>query len=737
MAEVLLLVAVAWALLAVLGACLLSAVRPALRNALLPGAPLVGVAFLVAGLHTTGLVLPARWGVAVLVVVALATLVVGLRRVARRVPPDRTSVLWTVAAVAVAVPFTLVALAPSLLLRDSGVVSPTSSNDAVWYVSVSQWLQDHSILDVPVIGFAPGAGVPAGESAAVPGDGPAISALTLPLRVGQELVQAALNTLIGTSALDTFSPWLAAWVLLLPGGCVAAAAVLGVARGAGLAAGVVMAGSAVLVQQVYHQNAGSVLGIALAPLVVAVVIASLDRQRRVPLLLSGLLLAGLVGTYTEYAPFVAPAIAGAVFLRRGDVRTAIARAAMIVGIAVAVAPLAWLRAAQTLIGVRGGAADAWPSPFLDRPTVMVNRLTGTGPVSGGFEPSIVGFLLAAVVVVGAVLAVVLGPHRGAWIGFIGIGAPFVLWLSLEGLGYTQRRAVELALPLSLFVAVLGWATLVARLRVSVPEWAARRNAVPDRVRAALPTGLVLLAVLPILVWSGVNVRSSLAAFAEADLAARHVDHSFTEAQEWVGELGGREGSDVSVLVPGFFDQQWLGIALADEERVEYPTLRADYFRAVSFWSGGRDRYWLVGNGVQVDADPQVVVRANARFRLLDLDRGEAAVVAPYLLTGWNTTVQPGGTATTVGDAQVLVLRTPGEESVVLTLRSPSAVPLDVEITAPGLPPLRAENVSAAPASFEVPLPPGDVPVVLNLHVLGMPAPESRPWIEMAGVRRDR
>ena len=517
----------------------------------------------------------------------------------------------------------------------------------------------------------------------------------------------------------------------------AAAAVLGAARGAGLAAGAVMAASAVLVQQVYSQNAGSVLGIALAPLVVAVVVAALDRDRQVPVLLAGLLLSGLVGTYTEYAPFVAPAIAGALLLRRGGLGPAIARAAMVVGVAVAVAPLAWLRAAQTLIGVRGGAADAWGSPFIVRPTVMINRLTGAGPVSGGFEPSVIGFLLAALVVVGAVLAVVLGPHRGAWIGFIGVGAPFVLWLSLQGLGYTQRRAVELALPLGLFVSVLGWATLVERLRGSAPEWAARRGADPRRLRAVLPAAVVVIAVVPVLVWSGVNVRSSLAALAGTDLVARHVDDDFTEAEEWIGEFGGREGSDVSVLVPAFFDQQWLGVALADEESVEYPTIRADYFRAVSFWSGGTDRYWLVGNGVQVDSDPEVVVRDNDRFRLLDLERGEAVVAAPYLLTGWNTTVQPDGAATTIGDAQVLVLGTPGAESVVLTLRSESAVPLDVEITAPGLPPLRAESVSATPAPFEVPLPPGEQPVVLNLHVLGTPAPDANPWIEMAGIRRDR
>jgi hypothetical protein len=588
------------------------------------------------------------------------------------------------------------------------------------------------MLDVPGIPAEPATG---GDNAVL-ADGPAVSALTFPLRVGQELVQAALNTVTGTDPVSTFTPWLGAWVLLIPGGAVAAASLLGSRRVVGLAAGVVVAGSAVLLQQVYNQNAGSVLGIALAPVVLACVVASLGRPPRVPLLLAGLMLAALVGTYTEYAPFVGPVLVGATLLRRTDRLHAVQRAVGVVAVAVAVAPLAWLRAVQTLIGVRGGAADRLGSPFLDvGPLVVLNRLVGVGPTTGGLEPSVVGLGLGVLVVVGLLLALALGPRRGMWIGLLAVGLPFLVVLSVQGLGYTQRRAIEIAFPLALFVAVLGWGSAIDRVLGSsrIEERVQRLGA---GLRRALPVAAVVVLCLPLLAWAAVNAWSSLHAWNRDDLPARHVDGTFAEAEAWVRDVGGAHGADVSVLVPSFFEQQWLTMGLRDVGAVEYPAVRPDYFRAQSFWSGGVDRYWLVGEGVQVDADAGVVVESNARFRLLDLSRGDAVLAAPYSLTQWNTAVRPDGGFTTTGDAEVLVVRTSGAgDAVELTLRAESKAPVDVVITVADDWLADVDDLTTDPADLEVALPEGDDAVVLGLDATVGKDASAQNWVEMTGVRR--
>lgn len=727
MFEVVFLVALAWVVLALLGAAVLSAAGPAARHALLPAAPLVGVAFLVVVLHATGLVVGVRGGLPVAVALALVLVVVGLRRGSARPFLDRRSLAWTAAGLMVAIPFTVVAAAPSLRLHSSGVVSPSPSNDAVWYVSVSQWLERHSILDVPVI---PGA--PDGISDGVPGDGPAVSALTFPLRVGQELVQAALNVLTGTSPLDTFSPWLAAWVLLVPGGCIAAGALLGIGRRTGLVAGGVIAASAVLVQQVYAQNAASVLGIALALPVVACVVAAVGPDPRVPLLLAALMLSGFVATYTEYAPFAGPALVGAVLLRRGGLVPAVRRAAAVVALAVLISPLGWWRAVGTMTSVRGGAADAWRSPFTARPLVTINRLVGAGPASGGLQPSVIGLALGLLVLAGMVLALWLGPVRGMWLGLLAVGLPFLGYLSLQKLGYTQRRAVEIAVPLALFMSVTGWSTLLARVRERTAETGPRWRGV--RVVPSLAAAALLAVAL---LWSGVNVRSSLAVDDGVDVAHRHVDASYAQAVGWVQRYGGHEGKDVSVLVPDYFEQHWLVISLADEEEVEYPAIRQDYFRTTSFWSGGTDRYWLVGDGVQVDADEGVVVAANDHFRLLDLSRGEAVLAAPFDLGTWFPAVLADDATATLGDARLLVVTTPGAGTkVALTVRAGVSAPVDVSVGAPGQPPSVVDDLVARTVEMPLTLPEAGAPVVLDVHAVVASGVDASNSIEMAGIRRD-
>jgi hypothetical protein len=787
MVRIVLLVATAWSLLTVVGLLVLAAVRPELRNKLMPAAPLVGAAFLVVGLHGTGLFLPVRFGLPVVALAALAVAGVGLRRRTLRPFVDRSGIVWTLVSLAVAVPFTLVALAPSLMLHDSRIVSATVNHDAFWYVSVDSWFQDHTLLETPHIAMAPD--VPGHAVEDVPGvlaDGPAVVAQTTPMRVGHDLVQAALNVATGTSPVVTFSPWLAAWVLLVPGGCVAAVSLLRLHRGFGLAAGVLIASSHVLVVQVYNQNAASVLGVALAPLALAGVVAALDR--RAPVLLAGVLLSGLIGIYTEYTPFVAPALVGATLLRRRDLRGAVVRAAGVVAAAVLVAPYVWVRAIQSLFGSSRAVEAVSDSPFRDAPAeVILNRLVGVGPVDAGVTPSNVALVLGSLVVLGCVLAIGLSRFRGLWIGMLAVGLPFIVWLSVGQLGYTQRRSIDIVHPLVLVMAVIGWGELLRRITARrdpgppragapagdendgetepgtrlidpVPAGGSRTagatllaspviagvlsepvtTRVVRRTRPQLPVVVISLGLLATtLVWAGMNARSNLHSFVESDLARRHVDDTFSDAAQWVRDVGGREGQDVSVLVPSFFEQQWIAYELADEARVEYPGVRPSYLRTESYWRGGTDRFLLIGKGVQFDADPGVVVFANARFQMLDLSRGAAVVLAPHALTSWNTEVRGDGGFTTLGSAKALVLRSPSaEEDVAITLRAEFPVPFDATVSAPGQAPVVVDEMTQQPVDVDLRLPAGNGPVVVDLQAERSSDPAVLHWIEMTGVHRE-
>ncbi len=736
----------AWVVLALVGAAVLCTVRPAVRDLVLPAAPLVGAAFLVVALHGGGWLLSVRAALPVVGLVVVGLVVVGVVRGTTRPFVGRPAAGWTAAGLLVGLPFSLVALAPSLRLGDPGVVSATTNNDAVFYVSVSNWLQRHPITAVPQIPPAPGAGDL--TVVATPGDGPALTSLTAPLRVGQELVQAALNTVTGTSSFDTFSPWLAAWVLLVPGGCLAAAALLGLPRAAGLTAGVVLAGSTVVAQQVYNQNAASLLGIAMAPLVLAAVAAAvgLPARRRpppgddagpggappvVPVLLAAVLLAGVVGTYTEYLPFLGPALAGLVLLRLRGWRRAVGRGLAVVALSGVVAPLVWIRAVGSVLAVRGGAAEVFGSPYLGvDPGLVVSRLTGASALPAVLVSPATA-VLAGLVVVGALLAVLLDRRRGLWAGFLVAGAPFIAYLTVQDLGYTQRRAIDIAYPVLLLVAVAGWTAAVRALRHR-----ARAARGPGPWARALPVLVAAGTTAAVALWAGANVTSSLTSFDPASLAHRHVDDDFADVERWVEEVGGPGGADVSVLVPEFFDQQWTALALADEDDVEYPALRPDYLRTGSFWSGGSDRWWVVGTGVQVLADAGAVVHQNDRFRLVDLSRGDTVIAAPFDLVDWAFEPDPEGLISTAGDAPVLVLRGPGAAATVqLEVAGPVPTPVELHLTVPGQPDVVVPDLTDVPRGVTLQLPAGDDPVLVQLSTPGDSAVAGKIQIQLRGVGR--
>lgn len=718
--SVVLLVAFAVAVLGVLGLTVVAPLQDRTRDALVPAAPAFGVVLLVVVLHSTSMVVSTSVGVVVVLGVAAALLLVATRR---RRPPWRISQsawVWAAVGLIAGSASAAVALQPTATAGDSRVVSPNASHDAFYYVSVSEWLTNHPASDIPDIGSGPGYGD------ALPVDGPAASSLMMHLRIGQELVQSFLNVMSHTSATDTFTPWLATWLLIVPGACIGVAGLLGWSRVSGLLLGVLVSTSVVVMQQVYTQNAASILGIALAPVVLACVIVAVDPVRRGSIILGAAGLAGLVGTYHELAPIVAPAVMGAVLVRRpATITHAVARAAALVGTAVVLAPMAWYRAALFLLGVESGF-DALPSPFLQAPRqVIVNRLVGTAPASGGEQHSAVAPVLVVLIVVGLLAALVLSRDRGAWLGLLLGGFGLVAVLSAEQRGYTQRRAVEILVPLVLVVVAAGWDAALRR-------WPRERRAA--RVLGAGVASGLLVAVG---VWAAVNVRSADAAFDPADVPARHVDDSFAEAAQWVTDVGGRGGEAVTVLVPNFFDQLWISRALAGESMVSYPGLFPDYLRVQQFWGGEVDRYLLVGRGTQVDSEESAIVASNERFTLLDLQAGEALVVSPVQMTHWHPHADVSGSMTTVDDGAALVLRTPGSAPVMgLELRVGASQELPVRVDVAG------QEVTALldsqPTWVPVRLPECCVPAMI---VIDDALPSDEPAgqdlsIQLLGVRRE-
>lgn len=264
-------------------------------------------------------------------------------------------------------------------------------------MSESVWLNDHPFGDIPVVGLGPGAGT------ASPLSTPSATALVLPLRVGQPLVSGAVQTLFHSDAITAFMPTMAAWVLFMAGAVFVACRLLGLGTVAGVTAAALISGSALVTRAAYDQHTDSLLGIAFVSITLAAFVVSTFRNHaRWPAVL---LTAALVGTYTEYALFVLPALSGATFLTvgRGYLRR-VRRGLGIVALAVLVSPVIWFRGVKNLLVSQSGG-DVFPSPFITRdPVLSLGRALGTTPVDAPTAPVLPTVALGVLLVVGVGLA---------------------------------------------------------------------------------------------------------------------------------------------------------------------------------------------------------------------------------------------------------------------------------------------------------------------------------------------
>ena len=665
-------------MLSFVGFALVLNLAPKQRAMLFPAVPAIGAVVLVVVLHLTSLVLPVKVGIWVaLALAALALAAAAVRAGSWRFVPGR-SVAALGAVLVVGSVGAAITLLPSILAQTASVVQPTASNDAFYYVSVAHWVLENPLTASPDIGVSPLGGADS------PAYGPALESLRLGLRVGQELLNAGVSAVMGVSPVATMSPMLGLYVLLIPGGAWVLGAAFRLPAVARLLLGGLLVTSFSLIDQSLKQNSDSILGIALLPLVLGLCALVLfrrpDQQRAVPAWVAAIALAALVGTYTEYVPFLFATLGAIVLVGPPrTLKTRVLRALAILGLSLLLGPVIWFRAVQGLLL----AASLATRPDTAVPTPGEIVWSFSGPYQGvlrGFEPLLGGrWVMAAVLVllvsiaVGVVLALVASRTRGIAVGVVA-AALGAVYIAYRGNPYISGRAVDMVTPLVIMAAVLGWSTVGQRMIALSPR----------PLAIALTTLLVAGGVGGVLVGGKVTADNSLLK-AEDD---RVVSDEFAEAAGWVDDLGAADGADVAVAAGTEFDQLWLSDALATEPDVSYISLRGDLgYRSdlglLDYWDGESARYVLVGPGAYAAYSPDAVLHSNARFTLLDLDR-DATVAVPVAAppptpveaaageTGdWSWVVDADGVITSAKSAQIRIVTSRTDlAGLALTLSGP-------------------------------------------------------------------
>ncbi|TIH37803.1 hypothetical protein D4765_07260 [Subtercola vilae] len=640
------------AVLSLFGLAVLTMVAAEVRAALFPALPLFGVAYLVVVLHLTGLFLPVRLGAFIAAAGALVLLAVFIwRKRSVRLVPRASALAWLVT-VAVGSVGAMLAVVPSLIARSPLAIEPTVKNDAAYYVGVSKWLLSNPITHLPNIGTAPG------PDTVSPAFGPALESLRLGLRVGQELTQAALSALTGLDPIAAFSPWLGLWVLLIPGGAWVLGTAFGLRVWGRLVLGAVLVTSFSLINQVLNQNADSLLGIALVGLVVALVASSVRSRSqtvfRAPVWLAALLLASLVGTYTEYIPFAGATLAFVVLVGPlGELKSALVKGVQIVGLSLVLGPFIWFRAVQNtlLVGSIAAGGAGSPSSFFDSVGHLLGPLQGllfpaAGSVVVGLPSRLILMFTIICVGVGVVAALISRVSRAYALGAM-FSAAVVVYIATRGADYVTGRASDIVMPLILTAAVLGWFALA--------RWAH----VPGR---STLRGLTIVAVaVMVIATTGLGVRVSLLNTVNESGDDRVVTADYLQAASWVQKLSNDAG--VTVATGDLFQQLWLSEALSDHSRVGYVNLRGDLgYRAnlslLSYWNTAATRYVLVGRGAFAAYDADAVVDQNRQFTLLDMTKN-ATVAVPVVTAAsspsWLYLTDETGAITSVSAGSIQIL----------------------------------------------------------------------------------
>lgn len=657
------------ALLTLVGLAVLAPLRPGHRAPLLPAAPVLGAGLVACVLSWTSFVTSSRGGLAVVAVVAVLLVVVGWRRGTRPWRLDLRAVAVGAALTAVGAVAATVASLPSVWAGDTRPIHPNPSHDIFYYVAEAAWLTEAPISPVPELGAVPGEGTMA------PADQPIRSALTFPVRIGQPLVHSAVLLVSGTEAVDAPMAVLALWVALVAPAAFVGGRLLRLPPAAAGALAVLVGSSALLLHQAYQQNSDSILGVATGLLALGAVVAAV--QRRTPMAIGALSLASVAAVYVELLLYLVPAVAGAVLLAR-PVRHAgarLLRVLRVVALALLLGGPAWVRGVLGLLVDR--SHDASPSPFFsDGWWPAAARVVGATPLTDLPGSSRAGALLVVLAVVGLLVGLLLSRRRAVWWPLVLVGGAAVAVATLDGRGYTQMRSVVLLAPFVTVVVVDGWSSLV---RGVARRWApGGRDGWWVVARGAVVVGLIA----SVTVYAAVNLRTGVRSLDRDYALSRHVDESFDDVAEWAQRWGGPDGEDLTVVVPDFFSQQWVGHQLREARAVAYPETWLDYFGTRRHWAGEVDAYVLVGPGAVVDAPAGSVVARNDRFTLVDTRQGDVVVATPVGDPAlWSHHVDEEGDLSGSDLAVLTVLRSSGEVGPVDLLLDgvPAGTPVAVSV----------------------------------------------------------
>lgn len=645
-----------------MGVCVLAFMSPARARGLLPAAPVIGAAYLVVAFGLVGFVLPARvatWIIVPATVLAAAIAMIRRRRAAgsgKGMLPGRREWIASAAVLAIGAVAGAVAVLPSINARTALVIQPTASNDAFFYVEVTRWLLDNPLYHVPEIGLSPATGVDA------PAFGPAYESLTSGLRVGQGYVRAAVSALTGLDPTAGFSPVLGVWVLLIPAGVWLVGRAFGMTGRAQLLLAAVLAFSYSLVNQVLNQNGDSLLGMSLFLATIGLMTTAMKPSApdSPPRWLAAVMLTGLAGTYTEFAPFAGAAVLCILlFRRRPEYPAALRGLGIVIGIALLIGPVIWFRAIKSLLFV-GGLATTGGAGDSGLPHILVEFLGPYSSIWRGSDPANHGAASIAAVVffavaltVGVLLAGASRRTRGLALGAL-LGLVIAAVIIVRSDTYIGGRSVAMVTPVVLTAAVMGWYAL--------PSWFNRSEgrvgpALARALASAVCVGLVLVGVI-----------ASVRTITSIQPSVRVVTADYAEIAQCVIGDAGAEGDEVSVATSTIFDQLWVADALAENPDVAYPNIRGDLgYRGngalISFWDGELDPLFLVGPGAFVAGADASLVCSSGKFEVIDMSGG-AVVAIPMMIEpvhlapgwGWVTDSDGGVESDGPGDVRILTSR---------------------------------------------------------------------------------
>jgi hypothetical protein len=697
--ELLPVIAIAFALLAAAGLAVWVWLPSTWRRITLPALPLIGAMALAVCLHLTGIVTGVRTGLIVLGAIAVLTLCLrSWRQPWWRDLRDRGALLGLAAALVIGVVALGLLLIPARPLG-LDLVAPGGGSDSFAYITPAAWLEDHPLTQIPTDSDPPVWAYTQTQ-------------LRQGFRMGEELDQAAVAVVSGHDPLVTWYAVAALWVLLLPGALIAAAATLRLRRLTGMAAAVLAAMSSVVLSEVIYSHSAGALGLAMAPLAVAVAGRSLDdavaqQPDRPPAWLAAGALTALACTYTEYLPALALAAVLYVVARRpGRLGRSLRAGATVAGLALLVGPLVWVRVVLSFVNEAGvSQSGGQAASYLGVPlrTIAAHYVGTLGILEPGpgYPVSYMPLLLIGA---GVLLAIAISPARRFFRLVIGSIAALVLVLStIRYFPYGQGEVVQVTFPVVMLAVAAGYGALLARLR-------------PPRLGRLLRPAAAVLAAALIAVFATVNVHTVLPYLAPSPTpyAASEIYNAqeFTAARNWLLSVAGPAGRDAMVLDTQVWDQVWLQYDLRDMTDLDFPYLVYTYSNGQSttrFFDGSSRRYAVVESDLLMDVSPGVVVGGSGDFSFLDLSRGSAVIAL-----GAGLSFNPVSDDTGIGlvqwmtdDGQLLVFHSASVTRITLTLVAvPQLAPNTVEVESGGQV-LATATVTATRVEVPVDLPPGN------------------------------